>query len=223
MYNMTRFNWFLAFQIFLFVENVLYRYSFEFGCGKIISVATSIICTCIHDVPGCAMEHRECHTGNGISILHQHLSSPLQSHAGGKGGSEGGRERRMEGGKEGGREGGREGRTEGGKEGGREGRWEERRKGGREGRREGEKDGGRMEGGREGGRETKVISCGIYFQAVVVDTANAGSVKITTPIVACCTYVMQFRISLNNVAMSNKVTGPAGNKSDISLYAWEYG
>ena len=50
------------------------------------------------------------------------------------------------------------------------------------------------EGGREGGsdgREIKVISFGIYFQikqAVVVDTADAGSVKIATPIAACRIY-----------------------------------
>ena len=55
---------------------------------KIISVVTSIICTCIHDVPGCAIEHRECHTGNGICIFHHRCKAMLE---GREGGSEGGR------------------------------------------------------------------------------------------------------------------------------------
>ena len=65
---------------------------------KSLSVVTSIICTCVHDVPGCAIEHRECHTGNGISIFHHCCKAMLE-------GREVGREGRREGGREGRREG----------------------------------------------------------------------------------------------------------------------
>ena len=82
--------------------------------------------SCIHNVPGCAIEHRECHTGNGICIFHHCCKAMLDQREGREGGSD--------------------------------------------------------------GREIKVISYGIYFQikqAVVVDTADAGSVKIATPTAAC--------------------------------------